>query len=395
MNKKSKLLIIGDGSNLPSYFSKLESLFSEQISELKIISGVDVIKFQNELMVEDLIIFIEFTNSKDNNKLIQDITSVTKKDIYLAVDFSKVLPENHDELKSIIKKNKFVDGWIDYSMDILFYYAFFKNILISNKDPIEREEIKELSVRLDELIQRSKEELAKVKKIHHKIVPLRHIEIKGLKLITKFLAGESPGGEFFDVIKRSNQLLFILTSSSSYLITSLVLSHFSKLKMKNKFDRSAYENFILDLNKDIDHLNIKNENNDSGLEAILFNIDLNKMIIEGFSFGKAEMISSKKAFMAGNDYPLDKCFFDSSYFNFPLERSEKLVIVSPGVKRNCGEILAGQKIVDFVRNQMNNPPEDLINEIFYQLKKDRRNEFLMHDASVVYIEVGKNVIVQV
>ncbi|MEI8347989.1 MAG: hypothetical protein WCG27_11020 [Pseudomonadota bacterium] len=71
------------------------------------------------------------------------------------------------------------------------------------------------------------------------------------------------------------------------------------------------------------------------------------------------------------------------------------MIISPGVRANCGGILGGLELVDFFREQFNKRPSDLFNELFFQLKSNKTGDFLKNDATAIFLGVDKNVIVQV
>jgi hypothetical protein len=235
-------------------------------------------------------------------------------------------------------------------------------------------------------------ELQRIKKLHEQIVPMRSEDIKGLKVLSKFAAGESAGGEFFDIIRGDQEFILLLTSSRSYVISSMILSHFESLRDKKHFRKDDLLEFLSSLSNEI----LSNGNfGEKDLELFLGRVDLKKMKMEGYHFGQTALVSSSSSHIFGNNLPISQPFFEQAFFNLKLNRGEKIVLLSPGVRLNCNDILAGQDLFSFTKGLFERGPKSLVNEIFYQLKKDVKGDFLVHDASSIYLEVDSNVILQV
>ena len=245
------------------------------------------------------------------------------------------------------------------------------------------------------MIQFSLNELQRVKRLHEQVVPMKNDNFKGVQILSKFAAGEGAGGEFFDIVKGEQEVLLLLTNTSSYVASSIILSHFEKLRAYNQFGKERLSQFIAGLSAELKDLDLMNVANPSELQILVVKIDLNKMRFEGYQFGQTELISSKAHVLATNDLPLEKRFLDRAAFGFDLERGERLVISSPGVRRNCGGFIDSQKYEDFLKERLPLGARELLNEVYFQLKKNRESDFLKFDASVIYIEVDKNVIVEV
>lgn len=120
-------------------------------------------------------------------------------------------------------------------------------------------------------------------------------------------------------------------------------------------------------------------------------INLKTLSIKGYNFGRIELISNKNEYLAGNNYNVDQPFFDLAAINLQLTRGEKMLVLSPGVRQNLNNIANNKDLVIFLKDQFSKGPKNLINEIFFQLKKNSKNDFLMYDASAICIEVDKNV----
>ena len=108
-----------------------------------------------------------------------------------------------------------------------------------------------------------------------------------------------------------------------------------------------------------------------------------------------EILSSKGHTLGINDFLIGKGFLDQAAFKFDLERGERLVISSPGIRKNCGGFFGDQKYEDFVSERIPLGARELLNDVYFELKRNQDSDFLKFDASVIYIEVDKNVIIEV
>ena len=77
-----------------------------------------------------------------------------------------------------------------------------------------------------------------------------------------------------------------------------------------------------------------------------------------------------------------------------MKRGEKIIVISPGLRKNCKDFMDGRPIIRYLSKHFEENPFEILNEIFFQLKKDKDSDFLPYDASSIIIEVNKNVLVQ-
>jgi hypothetical protein len=180
--------------------------------------------------------------------------------------------ESLNDLKNII-------GFVDLGLTDKICTKNLERILNANSV----EDFVKIGEALNELIRNSVTELQRVRKIHEKLVPLRESDLKGVHLSAKFAAGESAGGEFFDYVKIGQELIFVASSTNSYVITSLVLNNFERLKNKKEF---SLENFVNSLHQDLrgSGFNLASGSKDK-LELLLFRLDLKKLTMSGNMFG--------------------------------------------------------------------------------------------------------------
>lgn len=246
---------------------------------------------------------------------------------------------------------------------------------------------------INQLVAQSLQELQRVKKIHETLVPLRTEQMKGLSIMSKFAAGETSGGEFYDVIQGEEEFSIVLTHSRSYVVSSLVLSAFEEFRKEQDFGLEKIQKFSVDLA----HM-IKQEAGMKPFEELqlfLARVDMKSLVIEGVNWGHSQLVSSGDFFVGENDFPIDSSFVEKSTFQNKLARSESYVLLSPGLRANCGDRIEGERLISYVRRMMQDGPKKALQEIFYQLKKGRESSFLTYDATSVFIEVDPNVIVQI
>lgn len=277
--------------------------------------------------------------------------------------------------------------------NVLVDYGLLKNAQAAGEEALL---LAAMSKELNSLIEKSLNELHRVKKLHEQIVPLREESIKGLKLISKYGAGESSGGDFFDVIKGEGELLLLMTSSSSYVVSSMILSHFDQLREKKRMDRAAMESFLNSVVAEVTKVAQDNPKRKAAPpQCFIARLDLKRKTAEGFIFGACEFFSNGKVCFSGNDYQINPAFYDRAWFDFRMERGERYMLLSPGVKKNCQEFIDGRPYLSWLRDAMAGESRNMLHEVFYQLKKNRERDFLAYDASVIFIEVDQHALVQV
>lgn len=107
------------------------------------------------------------------------------------------------------------------------------------------EEVAHLNSSFSELLDRVREDLKFAEKLQKAKLPTRFPEVKGFHVAHRYLAGMKPGGDHFDLAESKDQSLLsvILSDSSSYGLSSSVLSILMKVAMKLSQDeaRSSYE----------------------------------------------------------------------------------------------------------------------------------------------------------
>lgn len=228
---------------------------------------------------------------------------------------------------------------------------------------------------LDQVMRSAEVEMARAKKIHEVLIPRRQDEIKGVYFSNKYAAGDGGGGEFYDLFQGAGKVHQIFVSSQSYLISSSLLGLLTKHKQK---DFQPYE-FLKDAEAEIAVINGAKKKK-SEAEVMVLELDLSKLTLRQYGAGKAEFYSQKKGTLDLKD-------------PYQLEKGENVIVFSPGFLFNWKETHK-MDISSFVKSQ-SLKPEELLSELFFQLKMDQEARFLKRDATVAMMEVKRHGIHQV
>jgi hypothetical protein len=245
---------------------------------------------------------------------------------------------------------------------------------------------------LDNLVAQSLRELQRVKKLHEALVPMRLEKLKSMNLASKFAAGEASGGEFYDVIRNDRQVILLMSHAMSYLTTSIILSHFESLKNEQNVTSESLALFIKSLAKECRQVEAEPQKE---VQLFVLKIDLNSLNAEGYLFGQSQMISTTRGTPNSNKYPFDAAFSEQAHFTMKFERGLKYCLLSPGVHKNGNGLLDGVDSARFVLERIEGESSHVLNEVFYQLKRGRTENFLDFDATAIIIEVNSHVIVQI
>jgi hypothetical protein len=381
----SKIIVLSDDVILEKYLEPLEKQirFNIQIESYNF-DSVD--KFRSLLSDEENILILD---SNDFSKTKDFIDTIRMQcNAFLILAFNEVTPE----IEKYCEAEAMLMGVIDTTKPVQMHTPLF-NILLRRITGVGKQDLAEISENLTEVVEYTLSELQRVKTIHERLVPVRADDLKGLKISSKFAAGESSGGEFYDIIKNENECLVLLSNSKSYVISSLILSNFEIFREQNSFSNELIKQFIENINNEI----ISRELPEKRKEVDLFiaRVDLKKMTLDGYSVGKSELVTSEGQFITTNNFNLDNETLEESKISLRMSRGEKLMLLSPGIKSNCDGLLGGMSHLSFAKDQVKSESRQALDEMFFQLKRFTNTSFLKDDASIIIFEVKPNVIVQV
>ncbi|MBI2519341.1 MAG: hypothetical protein HYV97_02945 [Bdellovibrio sp.] len=258
-------------------------------------------------------------------------------------------------------------------------------------------ELEHYSTALNQVLASTLAELHRARHIHEKIVPVRRQSLKNFDILSKYGAGDSPGGEFFDVAISEGNLAYVHFSSNSYVLNSKALTAFEVW-------RPTYDGQVPTLNELLKLLSreaipyqnkSKSDDNRPALELCLFQINIKTLEVYGWLFGGFNMISTNGLVVDKKNFPVSPSFAEQACVSFKLERGGKLLIISPGVHYNSSGFLNKTPILKFGLENITSPSLKCINEIFFQLKKGDDSEFYKYDVTATVIEVSPNAIIKV
>lgn len=331
---------------------------------------------------------------------------LTRRSDILLVDTESLLrnPQHQETFRTIIntfmgvvffhhhaneKAQKWVEGEAAFLTKIVGEYSlpmaqlqwtmlsnqlqFFWTLLEEQKNL--QKHMMSFSQELDQVLQSAAVEMARAKKIHEVLIPRRHDEIKGVYFSNKYAAGDGGGGEFYDLLQSNGKVFQIMVSSQSYLISSSLLGLLSQHKQKD-FDPLE---FIKDAEAEISVINGAKKKK-SEVEVLVLEMDLSKLILKTFGHGKVEFYSQKKGPFQING-------------SYQLEKGENLIVFSSGFLFNWKETHKTD-ISAFLKSQ-NLKTNDILSELFFQLKMEQDTPFLKRDATVAMMEVKRHGIHQV
>ncbi|OFZ24294.1 MAG: hypothetical protein A2381_04670 [Bdellovibrionales bacterium RIFOXYB1_FULL_37_110] len=389
----SKIITIRHSESVDYYFTKLCDDFFDIAMEFVFIPGNQLDQLEKYFKLLNKIFLIEMFDEDFTQNIISNLKVNENEEIYLVFNSSTLNEEDLFATKKILIENPAVAGWIDTNFEVEFYVPFFRNLLKRQANGENVSHLKNVGKQLEGLVGNTLAELQRVKNIHEQVVPMRNEKMKGVEILSKYSAGEKTGGDFFDILSDKNEFVLLLTTSVSYVVSSVILAHFEVLKKKKNLDDQVILDLIGDIESELGELGFGKKVDDIQLFVVKF--DLKKFIARGYIFGKFELISNMKGIVTGNDYPLKKVFADKAHVDIPFKRGEKLVLLSPGVRNNFAELVKENDLTCFLRDNFSQTGKALLNELFFNLHKNCKNDFLVYDASVIFIEVSKNAIFQV
>lgn len=244
-----------------------------------------------------------------------------------------------------------------------------------------------------ELLEQNLGELQRIKKIHERVVPVREHKFRSGKIYSKYSAGTLSGGDFFDIIQTQNDLLILLSSTHSYLVSSIVMAQSALLRKREKIDFPAMDNFVKALHMELTHKNLKFEKDElSGM--LLLKINLKDLTCDGYLMGHTELMTTERTYYVGANRPVDPAFLTPSKISFKLERNEHLLLISPGIRKNLKGFVGGEELVTYLKKRaVSKRPSELLNELFFELKRDISDEeMLKYDSTILFFEVDPHAI---
>ncbi len=254
------------------------------------------------------------------------------------------------------------------------------------------EQMARFSREMDELIRATHLDMHRAKKIHEDVVPKRMEDLKGVSLYSKYAVGEGSGSEYFDLVKGPAHTHLVFLHTDSYLVSSCLMGILNKHK--------AYpagldpESFLHEAAMEVRSVNA-HKKKPVKAHVLLLRLEQGSLQCSGHCYGGFELHGQDKGRVvlpSGLELgaPTDKARFSLS-----LARGEKLVVFSPGFISNWDEAGGSTSREAFMAAHAGLSSQELLMELFFQIKKHSSGDFLAKDATAVMMEVNRHAIQQV
>ncbi len=127
---------------------------------------------------------------------------------------------------------------IEYSLDIS------KRKKLENKINDYTMELELKSLELENAKQRLDNEIEKAKRLHEKTLPQNFIVIDNLSFTSYYQSAQELGGDFHDLIKKDNKIIFYLSDVTGHGLDAAMLSSFIKTTINNYISFSSENNIV-------------------------------------------------------------------------------------------------------------------------------------------------------
>ncbi|ATH09061.1 hypothetical protein BIY24_14245 [Halobacteriovorax marinus] len=280
-----------------------------------------------------------------------------------------------EKISTLCTLDRFIKGTINIDQPSYLQRPWFNLLVNPQIESIDTTDLDEVGQSIEKVMSAAINELQRVKEIHEKLVPIREESFKGMSATSKFAAGESAGGEFFDIISSDTEMLLLLARSRSYLVSSIVMNQFDELRSNSTFSDEKIDQFIKSLNLEVENSKVKEDKRK--LDILFVRVDLKKMISRVWKSGNCELLIDGK---------------NMEESEFSIERGQKLFVLSSGLLENApGKV----SLLSTVKENVSKSRREILDEVFYNLKKEKSSMFLSHDATMIIFEVNKNAIIQI
>ncbi|MBT3234461.1 MAG: hypothetical protein HN353_00765 [Bdellovibrionales bacterium] len=312
-------------------------------------------------------------------------------------DFSLLADAQRRDIENLISGPN--DGlsavWMDLSISDVVNASLLDLLISYQQTKIDGKPLPQISTlekRVNTALTHSTNELHRVKQIYRKMVPFRYEKFSGVNIYSKYCAGESAGGEIFDIFDHKSDVFIIQASTSSYLTSIAVLSVIEEFKKANTLDDKWADSIVQRISGDE---SIQQSTTARSLDLLLIRYCKRSLLLTGHHFGRTELWSPNHTKIAANNYLVGPSFTSKARIEYQLERGERLLISSAGIRFNLGDMVNSSHLGDFLLQQLARSPREGLEEIFFQIKKDSSSEFAASDATAIIIEVDRNAITKV
>ena len=289
---------------------------------------------------------------------------------------------------------------IDGRVDDVIVYPFRKVEALGKLRHFEQilmwHEVSKVNASVTEVIDSLRADLKLAERLQKRKLPVRFPEIKGAKVANRYLAGMRSGGDHFDLAesKDGNQLSLILSDSSSYGLSSAVLSALMRvtLKLSSEEARSSQDTVRRIYDELVTLLGEKDR-----LSMFYGVLSRRDYCLRYLNLGSSAAFHAPKV---GSFRPLPtqgeaigkaQGFKPGVEGTLPLSPDDRLVLVSDGFVEAAG---GTQSVVELLNRFRATEPTDLLNEFVFCVKSKfiEKDDMPEQDCTAVVLDVDSKVI---
>jgi len=237
----------------------------------------------------------------------------------------------------------------------------------------------DFSKEIEKIFESAETEIERAKKLHETLVPKREQEIKGIHFSHKSSSGQGLSAEFYDLIQQNQKAFHVLLSTSSYLVSSTVIGLLSQYREKH----FTPEQFLIEANQDIKKI-AESKKKPIEVELVIIEVDFSAMTMSTHGTDKVEIFSS-----------VNKRVVLNTEKKYELTKGDKIIILSPGFSYNWRSHLPHIGIYDFLKNIWQKSSDEIMNDLYMELKGQEISYSQEKDSSIIMMEVNRHGIYKV
>ncbi|MFG1500024.1 hypothetical protein ABMA70_07410 [Halobacteriovorax sp. XZX-3] len=344
------------------------------------IDKIAVDKLNNLLKLLELSDFNQDV-SEENNESAASQVAFTKSQNDIANDeYFIIVFHDGDQIDKSILENEMCLG-------VFFADKSVEENLLNMKNAIEglkaMELQKKLLYKMNSVMEGLVGQVESIREMHKNMAPFRSEKIRGVGITSRFCAGTSNGGEFFDFFKVGGDVWIISLHATSYMLIGSFLTMIEGWKAEGS----------LTMDKILGQLEERTEDfSEFGEASILVaKLTLADLTLESINIGAHEILSQNDILISSNEYSFPNSY-EVKKQSVQLEKGKGVLLLSPGYFKNNDHIVNGEEYISFIKKNWSSPVE-LISELTFQSKKGyNEDDFLPNDQTILMVEVDKNAI---
>ncbi len=313
-----------------------------------------------------------------------DGISHKKKAVFLVV-------QEGDEYPSLIQEGR-ADGLLVYPFRVLELFSKISRY----QQILKWDEVSQVNTSFAQLVEELKKDLKLAESLQKERLPSRFPEIRGFKMTSRYLAGMKAGGDFFDLgeSKDLDQVALLLSDSSTYGLSSAVLSALIRVTLKLSLDETR--STLSTVQKVYQELLSTLGEKDS-LSLFFAVISRENLRLRYTHFGKSFVfhapIGGKFRILPkhGDEIKKQNPIFLTSESEVYLDPHDRLVICSDGFVDGVG---GSEKAIEMLDRLRNRDAKDVLNEFVFHIKSQLPYPEALpeQDCSVLVIDVEQHLL---